>query len=496
MNDGAGGMKPLESFDECEDYLRSRNARLFRKQGPNDVELSELVVHLPETLCVEDPDHVSYVVDDEGEQVISRVTGEPLTKPRLIPRDIDEARRYFDDALNTLVEIGRISSRDALHLRSDQYGESRPHMQLIFDNYAHDPNAKNQARKPGCLRTEASRVWHSHRDVTYEPGVVRLGKRYRQIGDPPGLEFSADEAADLARLAGKPYDEITAADLAKLDGERIGKKRDKLNVLDGKTTTGEYKLQSAQGQMRARMAAHGWPVELDIDREREGSNLGKLEAAQADNDRIIAEDALRAAEAESKRSAREVTAAVNSAAAELDAREAGLKKREAGLSRRETALSAREDEADDLAVAAEATRREIAAQERHLTELRAEIGNSEAEVEKLKRVREQQRRDAERRRREAEDEAAKITATAEAEAKFFVDRTRQTLIDALKLHTGLAEAPAYAEHYMSGLKRSDGSTVLDGYRKHVEEKQRVISEMQVKSSVKQPRGGDRQLGKW
>lgn len=93
VNDGNGGLKKATGFQEPLDYLEQRNALLFRKQAATDFELSELVVHLPENLCVEDPDPAnhSFVLDDDGQPVISDMTGQPLTKPRLIPRDMDEA---------------------------------------------------------------------------------------------------------------------------------------------------------------------------------------------------------------------------------------------------------------------------------------------------------------------------------------------------------------------------------------------------------------------
>lgn len=232
VNDGNGGMKPATSFKEALDYLASRNAQLFRKQTANDYELTEIVVHLPDNLCIDDPVNVSYVLDENGKQVISEKTGQPLTKPRRIARDPDEARRYFNDAQEFLTEHGIVAGgHDGLHWRTDQYSEHRPHMQLGFDSYAVDP------KHPGFLRNEFSRTWFSHRDVVYPDGHPKAGK----------------------------------------------------------SKSGKVKLSDYQTAMREHMIERGWPVEAEIDKANEGSYLGKKNYARADNNRIIAEDRLAAA---------------------------------------------------------------------------------------------------------------------------------------------------------------------------------------------------------
>ena len=238
VNDGHGGLRRWKTpgaVDAAETYLERRNRQLSRKQSPNDMELSELVVHLPENLCVADPNpkNVAYVLDDDGAPVLSEVTGKPLRKPRLIPRDAGEAQRYFDDALAALLEQGVIvGGIDAVHARSDQFSEHRPHMQLIFDNYADHPD------KPG-LRNEFSRVWFSHRDVRYPDGHAKAGK----------------------------------------------------------AISGRVKLSMQQDQFREAMIARGWPVEREISPKTKGNSQGKDLYAATENVRIIAEDRLQAARA-------------------------------------------------------------------------------------------------------------------------------------------------------------------------------------------------------
>lgn len=271
VNDGNGGMKPATSFKEALDYLASRNAQLFRKQTANDYELTEIVVHLPDNLCIDDPVYVSYVLDENGKHVISEKTGQPLTKPRRIARDPDEARRYFNDAQEFLTEHGIVAGgHDGLHWRTDQYSEHRPHMQLGFDSYAVDP------KHPGFLRNEFSRTWFSHRDVVYPDGHPKAGK----------------------------------------------------------SISGKVKLSDYQTAMREFMIERGWPVEAEIDKANEGSYLGKKNYARADNNRIIAEDRLAAAREQEDQNLDDLDLIAASRkkdsarAADLDAREADLDRRD------------------------------------------------------------------------------------------------------------------------------------------------------------------------
>lgn len=271
VNDGNGGMKPATSFKEALDYLASRNAQLFRKQTANDYEMTEIVVHLPDNLCIDDPVNVSYVLDENGKQVISEKTGQPLTKPRRIARDPDEARRYFNDVQEFLTEHGIVAGgHDGLHWRTDQYSEHRPHMQLGFDSYAVDP------KHPGFLRNEFSRTWFSHRDVVYPDGHPKAGK----------------------------------------------------------SISGKVKLSDYQTAMREHMIERGWPVEAEIDKANEGSYLGKKNYARADNNRIIAEDRLAAAREQEDQNLDDLDLIAASRKKD-SARAADLDKREANLDRRD-----------------------------------------------------------------------------------------------------------------------------------------------------------------
>ncbi|PRI12128.1 hypothetical protein B4915_03480 [Leucobacter massiliensis] len=318
VNDGNGGMKPATSFQEALDYLASRNAQLFRKQTANDYELTEIVVHLPDNLCIDDPVNVSYVLDENGKQVISEKTGQPLTKPRRIARDPDEARRYFNDAQEFLTEHGIVAGgHDGLHWRTDQYSEHRPHMQLGFDSYAVDP------KHPGFLRNEFSRKWFSHRDVVYPDGHPKAGK----------------------------------------------------------SVSGKVKLSDYQTAMREHMIERGWPVEAEIDKANEGSYLGKKNYARADNNRIIAEDRLAAAREQEDQNAVDL-AELEEADADLEERTQDIAQRETDwltrkrkLDAREADLDRRDQETADDRLAAQNERREAeslnAAKRAEIARLRA-----------------------------------------------------------------------------------------------------------------------------
>lgn len=314
VNDGECGLRAATSFDEPLASLAARNTQLWRKPAKADMELSELVVHLPANLCVEDPDqsHVSFVLDSDGQPVVTAVTGDRLTKPRMIPRDYDEARRYFEDAQAFLVMSVIPDGVCGIHARSDQYSEHRPHMQLIFDNFAPDP------KHPGKLRNEFSRRWFSHRDVVYPE-----------------------------------------------DHERAGR-----------VISGRVKLSAMQAGFREFMIRRGWPVEAEIDRANEGVRRDKAGHAANDNQRRIAEDRLAAAHAR-ERELDEFSEALDEEAAELRlkrhtaAREGYADGKAEGLAHAEQVRREVAEEQQAAIVArraAEASRMEAEASLRHLRE--------------------------------------------------------------------------------------------------------------------------------
>ena len=168
-----------EAQRHVQEYGRSRADRVAggiredvwneRKQKATGgtVTTSYLVAHLPRTLCKEVP-NVYPVLDDKGNPVLDD-DGKPVRRSRWVARDPDEARRYFEDVEEFLVEHQIPGGRDALLARSIQHSESTPHAQWAFDTFADHPT------KDGFLRADASRAWFSHRDVRDEDGKAMSG---------------------------------------------------------------------------------------------------------------------------------------------------------------------------------------------------------------------------------------------------------------------------------------------------------------------------------
>ena len=122
---------------------------------------SMFVLHLPKSLCEEVKDF--YPVFDEDGNEIGR-------RSRWVARDRKEAMRYFKDALAYMTQEVIPGGRDAILGFDIQFSESTPHIQILADTFAPDPNHAGQ------LRTEFSRAYGSHRSVRDDKGRQMSGQ--------------------------------------------------------------------------------------------------------------------------------------------------------------------------------------------------------------------------------------------------------------------------------------------------------------------------------
>lgn len=195
VNDGEGG------FDICtnpKQVLAYGNARLAKLSSPiRDPKLdpatgklkggttttSMFVMHLPKSLCKEVPDF--YPVYDHGEEVGRR--------SRWVARDREEAKQYFDDIVEYLATHVIPGGADAVLGVDIQFSESTPHIHVLADTFAPDPE------HPGQLRTEFSRAYGSHRDVRDSKGRQMSGQaKFRQYHK--GLkEYMLERGWDIER---------------------------------------------------------------------------------------------------------------------------------------------------------------------------------------------------------------------------------------------------------------------------------------------------------
>ena len=157
VNDGNGGFRYASSVDEAVAYQEQRLAKVNRKIADRSMESMDFVVHLPKTMCVEVPDYYPGVRDEKTGKVGKR-------RSRWIAKDEDEAKRYFEDALEYLQQHVFPGGQASVAWYSMQFDESTPHIQGVSDVFDEDP------KKPGTLRISGSRAYMSHRDVVYEDG--------------------------------------------------------------------------------------------------------------------------------------------------------------------------------------------------------------------------------------------------------------------------------------------------------------------------------------
>ena len=177
VNDGEGGFDPCSDPKQVIAYGNDRLAKLSSpirdpKLDPVTGKLkggttttSMFVMHLPKSLCKEVPDF--YPVYDPGKEVGRR--------SRWVARDRDEAMRYFSDAVEYLAADVIPGGIDAVLGVDIQFSESTPHIHVLADTFAPDPE------HPGQLRTEFSRAYGSHRDVRDSKGRQMSGQaKFRQ----------------------------------------------------------------------------------------------------------------------------------------------------------------------------------------------------------------------------------------------------------------------------------------------------------------------------
>ena len=163
VNDGTGRFVRATSMQEVIDYGQSRVDRLsspLREDKPDKkgkmrggtVTTSMFVAHLPKSLCKEVPDFYG-----KG-------------RSRWIARDRDEAMKYFTDVLRFLGKNVIPGGFEAILGFDVQHSETTPHVQVLADTFADDPEHEGQ------LRPEWSRAYAAHRDVKREDGKMLTGR--------------------------------------------------------------------------------------------------------------------------------------------------------------------------------------------------------------------------------------------------------------------------------------------------------------------------------
>lgn len=336
VNDGEGGFRLCEDIREVMEYGDARAARLSRKITKDKknkrgemvggtVTTTTFLVHLPRTMCVEQPDFYPAINPRTGKRRIDPETGEPASRSRWVARDRDEADEYFSAVLEYLGANVVPGGMNGILGVSVQYSENTPHMHVLADTFGDDP------KRPGMLRQDWSRAYSEHRDVRDEegrrvPGWAKIrdlhaGLREHLIANGFEVERESSERS-LENLAKAEYvasmqaldtAEETLARVAALEPEAraeaarlvsAAKKQSASIITDAQIEAGDIK---ADAELDARDLLDSARARARSARE-EGRKEGRAEAEQ---DRQRAREALDRAKAVSQAADEQYAAAIN-----------------------------------------------------------------------------------------------------------------------------------------------------------------------------------------
>jgi len=172
VNDGAGGFRETMRTADVLDYGDERVARVRRKITAVQKITNLFVIHLPRTLCVEVPDYYPRL-DADGNERIDPLTGQPMSRSRWEARDLDDASRYFEDAISFLAEKVIPGGHAAIHGWVTNHDETQPHCQIMADPFGPDPEAPDSS--PDALRTMHSQAFGAHRSARGDNGKMITG---------------------------------------------------------------------------------------------------------------------------------------------------------------------------------------------------------------------------------------------------------------------------------------------------------------------------------
>lgn len=267
VNDGQGGFRRAASVAEAVAYQEKRMSQVKRKISPKSIEQAEFVVHLPKTLCVEIPNYYPGTVDKK--------TGKRRgPRSRFVARDEEEAKRYFQDAMEYLTDNVFPGGQASVGWFSMQFDESTPHIQGMADTFDEDP------KNPGHLRVSASRAYLTHRDVRYTEGP----KKGKQVSGRVKLQRYNEGMREHMRALGWPVEEeVSERAHESFTKERYGEIMDReRDVEDAQDTLAEreVKLKTREDKAKEREDAVQKREDAVKTRENDAAELMNDAAAQ------------------------------------------------------------------------------------------------------------------------------------------------------------------------------------------------------------------------
>lgn len=280
-DDGSYDLREATTKQEADAFIKYGNERTALLEHPpraGYVAFSSMAFHYPKEFCDEHAGEAQAVDQKTGEKIFDK-NGEPVMVARYTPKDYDEMRRYFDDALDLLSD--QLGGREHVHGVFIHLDERTPHMQVVFDSYQPSDN------EPDKLKAGHSLLWGTHEDVCYPKGAMVRGKD-----------------------------------------------------MSGKRISGSHKMTTFQKDLREHMVGCGWDVSVKRS-ARHKDHYTKEEYAEIENARTA--KAQESAALDKKREDYEADVAdYEVSLSELDARDEQVQEREDELDNRERKLNAQE----------------------------------------------------------------------------------------------------------------------------------------------------------
>lgn len=224
-DDGSYDLREATTKQEAQAFINYGNERTALLEHPpraGYTAFSSMAFHYPKEFCDEHAGEAQ-AVDKDGKKIFDK-NGEPVMVARYTPKDYDEMRRYFDDALDLLSD--QLGGREHVHGVFIHLDERTPHMQVVFDSYQPSDN------EPDKLKAGHSLLWGTHEDVCYPKGTMIRGKDMsgkRISGARKMSEFQKDLREHMAecgwdvsvKRSARHKDHYTKDEYAEIDNARI-----------------------------------------------------------------------------------------------------------------------------------------------------------------------------------------------------------------------------------------------------------------------------------
>ena len=375
VNNGDGTFRRATSVEEVLQYQDARMDGV--RVQKNSFETSLFVVHLPKSMCKEIPDFYTSTVD-----------GREVKRPRLVARDYEEAKQYFEEAMRWLAENFIPGGIDAVAGGDMNFDESTPHSQFQADSFSPKPD------DPSKLRCRPGIAYNTDTSVRYKSGP----KKGKQVSGHQKMIDAQRGLREHMHALGYPVElEVSERHDESLNLDRYTEQQDRERDLANRENDVEVKRRSVQRDMDA----------TERDREQAAKEL-----EQAKADREAAQGVLENAEEQARAVAERVLKETREKA-EQDAEKIhsdAHKEAEQTVGLAEAQADELLDRAEEASSAAEA---KLKRAEQEAETIRSEA-RKEAERDAEK-TRSEATRDAESTRSEAQREAATIRSEATRE---------------------------------------------------------------------------------